>query len=176
MQVRALIPPMIFLGAATLAVSPSFAATQGDEGATSTGTMNLTVGVGDKVRISGLTDISGNFDGTNDIVAASPACVYRNGTGKYGIRATGSGGSGSFTLSDGANQVSYQVSYNDGSGAQPLTAGTLLAGRTGADRFSPSCATAGNNGSINVTIPAAQLAQVPGSTYAGTLTLVVTPE
>ena len=56
------------------------AATDGTLGATSTGTLDISVDVEDLVRISGLSDILLTFDatGTGDVVGSSTACVYRN--------------------------------------------------------------------------------------------------
>lgn len=170
------IPPLLLTLATGLFSHVILAATQGNEGATSIGSLNLIVGVGDKVRISGLSDISGTFNGTNDIVGNSAACIYRNGTGNYSIRAEGSGQNGSFVIASGSTTVPYQVSFNDGSGLVAMSSGVDLIGRTGADRFSPSCATNGNTASVAVTIAATDLAQVPGANYSGTLTLVVAPE
>ncbi len=161
------------LAAATL---NTYAATQGELGATSTGVLNISVGIGDSVRISNLQDISGTFDGTNDIVGSSAACVYRNGTGNYNLSATGSGTGGAFELTDGTNTVPFSVSFNDGNGAQALTTGVQLTGLSGADIMSPSCANTGDNGTIEVTITAADLSAVPGATYSGALTLLVAPE
>lgn len=161
-----------------LSTTASFAATQGTTGGNSTGTLDISVDVNDEVRISNLTDITGVFDGTNDVVGSSSACVYRNGTGLYNITATGDGAGNAFTLTDGviATPIPYAVDYNDGSGAIPLTAGVTSSGMSGADQSSDTCATTGNNATISVTVAAADLLPAPAATYVGTLTLVVAPE
>lgn len=155
----------------------ALAATDGVVGPTSTGTVDISLDVNDLVRISNLTDINlGVFSGA-DAVGTSAACVYRNGTGNYSLTASGDGTGGAFTLDDGAGTtVPYSVSYNDGSGAAPATAGALLGGLTGADPASDTCGTTGNNGTIEVTVAAADAAGLPAATYAGTLTLLVAPE
>lgn len=152
------------------------AATQGQTGGSSTGILNVLVGIGDSVRISNLQDISGAFNGVDDIFGTSPACVYRNATGIYSIKGLGSGQNGQFMVSDGANQVPFSVTYDDGTGAQELLPGTDLKGRTGADRFSTTCANTGNNGAIAIGISATDLARVPAGNYVGTLALIVCPE
>ena len=154
-----------------------FAATQGTVGGTSTGDLDITVTVNDAVRISNLTDIVATFDGTNDVVETSAACVYRNGTGNYQITASGDGAGSAFTITDGvAAPIPYTVTYDDGSGASAMTSTVALTGQTGGDGTSPVCTGTGNNGTIEVTVTAASLLGAPASTYAGTLTLTVAPE
>lgn len=161
-----------------LSSTATFAATQGSTGGNSTGSIDISVDVNDEVRISNLSDITGVFDGSNDVVGSSNACVYRNGTGLYNITASGDGAASAFTLTDGviASPIPYSVEYNDGSGPTALGAGVTAAGMAGADQGSDTCATTGNNATISVTIAAADLLSAPASTYLGTLTLVVAPE
>lgn len=154
----------------------SYAASQGHTGATSTGILNVLVGVGDSVRISNLKDVSGVYNGVDDIFGSSPACVYRNATGAYTIKGLGSGSNGQFVVTDGANEVSFSVTYDDGTGSRELVPGKDLKGRTGADRFSTTCANTGNNGVVAVGISATDLARVPAGNYVGTLALIVAPE
>ncbi|MGV6817014.1 MAG: hypothetical protein ACWA44_07050 [Thiotrichales bacterium] len=176
MKISTLAKTLVMTSAVFSVSSALHAATQGELGATSTGIVNINVGIGDQVRISNLQDISGTFDGVNDIAGQSAACVYRNGTGNYSITATGSGANGAFEITDGVNSVPFAVSYNDGSGDQSFASGVQLAGMTGADIMSPTCANTGDNGTISVVVGAADLAAVPGSTYSGSVTLLVAPE
>jgi len=167
------------LGVAVAAFCGSaYAATQGAVGGNSTGSLDITVTVNDEVRISNLVDINGVFDGTNDIVGSSPACVYRNGTGLYQITASGSGAAGAFTITDGVfpTPIPYTVTYDDGSGASAMATGVTLAGQTGADPASDTCAGTGDNGTVGVTIAATDIVAAPAGSYTGTLTLVVAPE
>lgn len=161
-----------------LSTSATYAATQGTTGGNSTGTLDISVDVNDEVRISNLSDITGTFDGTNDVVGTSVACVYRNGTGLYNITASGDGAASAFTLTDGviATPIPYSVDYDDGSGPTSLASGVTAAGMVGADQGSDTCANTGNNASITVTVAASDLLPAPASTYLGTLTLVVAPE
>ena len=165
------------LGLASAALSvTALAATDGAVGFNSTGTVDITLTVNDEVRISNLTDINlGVFSGA-DAVGSSSACVYRNGTGAYQILATGDGAGGAFSLTDGANTVAYSIDFDDGTGAIPMTSGIPVIGRTGADPASSTCATTGNNATVAATVAAVDAATLPAGTYAGTLTLVVSPE
>ncbi len=165
-------------GVAVMIAANGFAATQGTVGATSTGDLDISLTVVDEVRISNLADITlGQFLGS-DLSGTSPACVFRSGTGRYEITATGDGGTAGdeFALVDGANSVDYSVTYDDGSGATALVSGTALPGQTGGDEASNTCANTGDNGTIAVTVLAADMAGLPAGAYNGTLTLLVAPE
>ena len=156
----------------------AIAATDGVVGATSTGTLEIQVSVADAVRISGLTDITAAFDGTNDIVESRGACIYRNEAGgEYGITATGSGGSGAFTIDDslsgGTTVIPYEVRWNGS--ATAMTSGTALTGLTGAHETSANCGGTTNT-TVEVTVLATDLLTAPQTTLNGTLTLVVAPE
>ena len=100
----------------------SFAATaDGSLGATSTGTVDIDVQVGDLVQISNLSPMTGNVyvPGSN-VTDSTPACIYRNGNANYEITATSSNGAGTnFFLSDGTNDVIYDVTFDDGVVATP---------------------------------------------------------
>lgn len=166
----------LVLLAMTSSASIAFSATQGTVGSSSSGSLLITVGIYDRIRISNLRDISGIFDGVNDFTGSTPVCVYRHGTGTYSLYARGSGAGGSFLLTDGFNQVPFAVSYNDGSNKKDLSAGIVLNSLKGADPASPSCANTGNNGELSVRISSQTLSSVPASNYAGVLTVVVSPE
>lgn len=167
------------------ATSGLMAATDGVVGATSTGTLDISVDVEDLVRISGLSDILLTFDvtGTGDIVGSSTACVYRNGAGTYSVNATGSGTANAFTIQNGAatpTVIAYTVGWDDavtGAAAAAVTSGSLLGGQTGANTVSDDCSTGGGaNAFVEVTVPRASLVAAPSGTYNGTLTLEVAPE
>lgn len=167
----------VLLGIASAALGmTAMAATDGAVGFNSTGTIDITLTVNDEVRISNLTDINlGVFAGA-DASGSTAACVYRNGTGAYQVMASGDGTAGAFTLTDGTNSVPYVIDYDDGTGAQPMTSGIPVIGRTGADPASATCATTGNNATVTATVAAVDAATLPAGTYAGTLTLLVSPE
>ncbi len=162
-------------GFAAAMASSAMAATQGTAGFTSTGSVIISIDVNDEVQISNLTDINlGAFAGV-DLTGSSPACIYRNGPATtYQITGTGSGAANAFTLTDGTNTVPYTVNYTDDSVTSAMTTGTALLGQDGADDDT-GCANTGDNGTIAVTVTAANAAALPASTYTGTLTLVVAP-
>lgn len=163
--------------AALVALSvPVWAANQGSLGATSTGDLTISMTTEDQIQISNLEDIALADSGSGDFSGTSPACIYRNGTGAYTLTASGSGVANAFTISDGgANNLAYDITYDDGTGAQTLAAATALVGRTNADTASKTCAS-GNNGTISINVAAASVLAVPAGTYTGSLTLTVSPE
>jgi hypothetical protein len=165
------------------AAAPAAAATQGTLGATSTGSVTITVSVPNRAQISGLSDISFvNADPTATATNAQSNCVWSNTATKgYSITATGSGTSGAFTLSSGAlTPVPYTVQWNQ-SAAQ--TAGTALSAAVALSGLvstatRPTCASAPTTtSSLIVSIAAADLQNMVSSTsYTGTLSLLVAPQ
>jgi hypothetical protein len=174
---------MVCAGVASgLTASPSLAATQGTTGATSTGSILITASVPNRARISGLSDVS--FINQDPSTAASNAqnvCVWSNtATKAYTITATGSGTGSAFTLSNGSNTVPYTVewasSINQTTGTS-LTAGTASSSLT-STATNQSCASGPSaSASLIVGISTANLGTMSaGSSYTGTLTLLVTPQ
>ena len=143
----------------------------GINGATSNGTVDITLTVPDLVRISNLnaitmTDNGTSYSGTDDV------CVYRNFTGDYTITADGTQVPGTFTLQDGTNASS--ILYTVDWGGAGLTATTASA-QTGASTTSQSC-----GGGTNLTLTVdATYEEVSGASIAGAhtdvLNLVVAP-
>ena len=175
-MIRRLSSRIAVIGLAACMSTTVLAATDGLVGFNSTGTLDINLDVNDEVRISNLTDINlGVFAGV-DAVGSSAACVYRNGTGNYQLTASGDGAAGAFTLTDGVSTVPYSVTYDDGGGALGASTGIALTGLTGGDPGSATCAGTGNNGTVTVTVTAADASGLPAATYAGTLTLLVAPE
>lgn len=142
-------------------------------------TVNLTLTIGGLIRVGQLTDINlGVFDGVNNLSASDSLCVYRNFAGGYGVRVSGQGAGGAFVLVNGASQVSFSVTWNDGLGAVVVSPGTLLSGRVGAYVASPDCAGgAANNATLGVNATAASMnAATTTGLHAGLLTVTVEPQ
>lgn len=155
------------------------AATQGSLGATSTGSIVITLSVAGRVQISGLSDVA--FVAVSPDAAASRAqsvCVWSNTATKgYSVTAAGSGPDGRFALASGGLTTPYAVAWNASAGqssATSLDPGTALTGLTSA-ATSPDCAS--GSSSLMITVAAADLQQAqPETNYVGTLSLLVTPE
>lgn len=163
------------------ASSAMAATTDGSFGSTSTGTVDIVASVPARVRITGLTTI--DLTGQDPTVAAADAqdvCVWSNTSTKgYTITATGDGTGSAFTLTDGSNTVPYSVEWSASSGASSgstliagAASGSLLSTATNQNCSSGPAATA----SLIVKMSTADLGtMVGGSSYSGTLTLLVTP-
>jgi len=183
-RLRALHP--LKMGATLLALAsaiPAVASTQGSVGATSTGSIGLTVSVPNRVQITGLTDI--DFSSSDPMVQATNSqsnCVWSNTATKgYTITATGSGAAGAFTLASGAlTPVNYSVLWSQ-TAAQ--TTGTALTAATASSGFvstatRPACIAApSTSSSLTVQIATSELQNMASLTnYTGTLTLLVNPQ
>jgi hypothetical protein len=126
------------------------ATTQGTAGTTSTGTVDIDVRVGGDIRIYGLQTVRFDTWGNADGDLASNQDI---GIGKFGFpqphaaQASGDGTAGDpsvFTLSNGVDQINYDVYWNDqnGTGDQiPLSSGSVEYGQAGlvADFFGIGC-------------------------------------
>jgi hypothetical protein len=158
------------------------AATQGSLGSTSTGSIGISASVPSRARITGLSDVA--FTNQDPATAASNAqdvCVWSNtATKAYTITATGSGTASAFTLSNGTGTVPYSVAWASTAGqtsGSALTAGTASASLTSA-ATNQNCSSAPTaSASLIVGISTAGLGTMSaGSSYTGTLTLLVTPQ
>lgn len=165
-----------------LTAGQASAATQGSLGATSTGSISISASVPNRARITGLTDVA--FTNQDPSTAASNAqnvCVWSNtATKAYTITATGSGTANAFTLTNGSGTVPYTVdwasSINQTSGTS-LTTGTASSSLT-STATNQNCASGPTaSASLIVGISTTNLgAMSAGSSYTGTLTLLVTPQ
>lgn len=166
------------LGIAT----PATAATQGTLGATSTGSVAISASVPSRARITGLSDIA--FTNQDPTVAASNAqdvCVWSNtATKAYTVTATGSGAASEFTLSNGSATVPYSVEWASTSGQTTgtvLSTGTASASLTSAATNQTCSSAPAASASLIVGISTANLSTMTaGSSYTGTLTLLITPQ
>lgn len=168
--------------ASVLASSPLYAASQGSAGTTSTGSVTISASVPNRVRISGLSDVSMlNQDPASDALSAQDVCVWSNTVTKgYSITATGSGAGNAFTLAAGASTVAYSVEWNGSSGQSSGTALGTGSAQTGfvSTATQQLCSSGPSaSASLIIKVAGADLATMQAAqTYTGTLTLLVTPE
>lgn len=133
-------------------------------------------------QVTGLTDIG--FTGltpTADAAIAQDVCAWTNAvTRSYTVTASGSGSGSAFTL---ANPDGRTVAYSVGwAGSPGAGSSTPLAARTQSTGFMtaalvPTCALGPTaSATLRVTITAADVqAMAGGTTYTGTLTLLIAP-
>jgi len=158
------------------------AATQGSLGATSTGSINISIKTALRAQLSGLTDITlTGVDPSVNLSNAQNVCAWTNSGTGYTITATGSGAASAFLISPtgGAtpNTVAYAVQW---AGTSGQTSGTALTAGTASSTFTttatnPTCA-GGTSASLIVNITSTNLqTMIAGTAYTGTLTLLMTP-
>lgn len=158
--------------------SQAGAAVDGQVGRISQGSLRISLNVAPQVQVSNLTDIILARDGQEIATSRSEICIYSR-TGQYQLKAQGSGLDASFKLTQAdteANDWSYQLKYDDGSGVRPLTSGVPLSGLGGADPASVTCGTTGLNGQLQISSQPTNGHQPHPGRYTGTLTLLVAPE
>jgi len=181
MEMKKLVKGLAVAGLFAVSANTFAATADGALGATSTGTVDINVDVGTQVRITGLQPMTGNFYVSGDVTDSTTACIYRNSGADYEITATSSNGSGTdFFLDDGAgttDDVLYDVSFNDGSGAVDLNNGTTDSTFTGANTTSETCGGSAN-ATISITVfeaGANGLAAAPSGLYTDELSIEVAP-
>ena len=168
--------------AAALPAAQASAATQGNLGSTSTGSVTITASVPSRARISGLSDVDfTNQDPGTAALDAQNVCVWSNtATKAYTITATGSGTGSAFTLAAGAATVPYGVEWAASTGqtsGTALAAGTASASLTSAATHQTCTSGPSASASLIVRMATADLSTMDaGSNYTGTLTLLVTPQ
>ena len=168
--------------ASALTAASAFAASQGSVGPTSTGTVSISASVPSRARITGLADVA--FTNQDPATAASNAqnvCIWSNtATQGYTITATGSGSGSAFTLTNGSGTVPYSVEWAATSGqttGTALSTGTASASLTTTAVNQTCSAAPTTTASLIVGIATTDLGTMDaGSSYTGTLTLVVTPQ
>lgn len=139
-------------------------------------TLNLTID--SLIQVSGLNDLLFPFyTGTGNLLQTDTFCIYRNSAGTYQVTFSGSGTGGAFSLSNGVQELPYQLTFNDGTGAIAVTAGTALTGRQNVFTANQSCDLgAADNATLEVTLLQADLNNAGNGNYSGILTLMVAPE
>ncbi len=164
----------------------ALAATQGTPGATSTGTIGITLTIPHQVRITGLTDLALTYTATGNITGSKTFCVNDNldaGGRGYFITASSANGSGSdFRLTaSGPLYLIYDLDYDDdtdaGTGGASLNNAVITTTEFdsgSATDMGASCSTP--NASILVTITEAAHQAAQAGSYSDTLTLLVTAD
>lgn len=155
---------------------------QGSLGNTSEGSVTISASVPSRVRISGLSDVSLlNQDPSAAASAAQDVCVWSNtATRGYTITASGNGSGNAFTLSDGSNSTPYSVLWSSSAGqvtGTALSAGTASSTLTSAASHQVCASGPTSSASLIVGLSTNELSAMrAGSTYTGTLTLLIAPQ
>ncbi len=162
------------------------AATDGNLGSTSNGSLDITFALGVAGIIVDLRDFNlGNWSGIGELRDNDDVCIGTTGTAEYIIRADGQGAGNNFVLSNGTSELAYRVFWNDTIG----TAGNfeLTAGVQSTNMTNPPntfIATGGGNyictgardANVEVVVDEAALQAAEAGAYAGVLTLTMVPQ
>lgn len=135
-----------------------------------------------KVRITKLSDV--DFGQISNLQAdarrAQNVCLFSNSMGgRYSITATGSGSGSSFTLTNGANSLAYEVEWSDQSGqtsGASLSPAVASTGRVSAATHQTCTSGPTTSASLIVILRSSALTQAREGNYSGSLTLVVAAE
>lgn len=128
------------------------------------------------VQISKLSDVSfGTLSNLQtDSVQSQSVCAFSGLLGgRYSISASGSGGGGAYTLTDGSHTLPYEVQWSTTAGqtsGTQLTAGSTLSGQT----MLLSCPVLQTvNSSLIVILRGTALSSARAGNYGGTLTIIL---
>ncbi len=174
------------------------AATPGTLGASSSGTLDITLVNNEFALIFGLNDIDlGTWSGAGDMSADEQICVAVTSTiptflgqpRSYRLRATGDGSLANpndFTLSNGIDSINYRVFLTDTNGQIEMLPGNINSGRQFIGNFGYNANIAAYftgapnpcinpNATISILVEESELAAGSGS-HSGTLTLELSAE
>ncbi len=129
------------------------------------------------VRITGLTDMNGTWNGTGDATNSDDVCLYSS-DGSYDILVEGPTDSGDYVLESGANKIPITVYWNDDTGTTGRTTldsanNPSLSGVTGGDTSSQTCS-GGNTANISWKALESDLQTKAAGTYTATMTITAT--
>ena len=162
----------------------ALAATDGTLGATSTGTLAISLTINSAIQVSEMDDLTFSFTpgvDTGPITDNSTFCVYtNNGTGNYATTVTSANATGTtFRVKDaGTNFITYTAEWDEDIAlASPTTlqSGVQLTSITGADQANTDCLTT-DVAAFRVTFADAALQAAASGTYTDTVTAIVAPE
>ena len=157
------------------------AATQGALGATTRGSIAISVSLAPSVQVSSVSDVTpGDVQPASTATVAQSVCVWSNTPAKgYSIAASGSGPANSFILANGSMAAPYSVAWSNSPGqtsGASLNPGTALTGLT-STATAPGCASGpATTASLIVTIgPTDRQPRLIEANYSGALGLQAMP-
>lgn len=143
--------------------------------------MSSAASAGDKVALTGLSDVSfGTISTFNDLSISQSVCAFSQTlTNGYSVLATGSGTGGSFVLSSGSAGLAYDVLWS-ASPAQrsgvALTAGVPKSGFTSSAAQKTCNSGPSASATVTLVLRGSALSAAQAGSYAGTLQLTISPE
>ena len=128
------------------------------------------------VKITGVSDFAfGTWSGSGDMTDTDTLCIYRDSGGDdYSITASGSGAGGSFSVSSGGGNLSYQIRWRKSGGSFISLNANSGTNFDGAHTASETCGGV-DNAEIEIQFTSGSLEAAIGGSYSGTLTLLIAP-
>lgn len=158
--------------ALVLPTNPTAAAEQGSLGATSAGSISISVSIAPRATISGVKDIVFAADPAAGTRASEDICLASNtAAGSYTISASGSAPGGAFQLSNGERVLDYSVAWAP---RQDQSASDTTSTQVPAAAAPSDCPSGSASARLVVATDPAQLTS--GAPYTGSLVLTVSPQ
>lgn len=149
------------------------AASQGRLGATSSGSIGISLHIPPRVDVAGAGDIKLAANGGT---VEQPLCISGRGSPSYEVAAYGSGKAGAFTMvGDEGAAIVYDVSFRTPGDARPTDLAPGAQSRSFVLPGSEACV-AGGGSAVVIDLTAGGAGGADETPYTGTLTLVVAPE
>lgn len=146
----------------------------GTQGATSTGTADISVTVASAIIIQNIASLTTTWAGTGAIQLTDDICVGTNAATGYTITASGDGAASAFTLANGGTTLTYAVAWAQTAGQTTgLSLATTVASATQTTAQDLTCAA--DSATLIVDILEADLQAAVAGAHTGTLTMLVTP-
>lgn len=158
----------------------AFAATDGTLDTISQGTFNVTLTIPGQVRLSGLVDFDfGVYTiNTGGLQDDQDLCVWTNtNAGNYQVTASGDGTGSAFVVSNGSDEIPFEVWWNDVTGTtsnEELTP-TVAKIQTAANTQTDDCSVGGNSANLEVIFNGSDLVSPANGSYSGNVTLLIEP-
>lgn len=126
--------------------------------------------------ISDLNDFGfGSWSGSGQLQLTDGVCAHDSKLdSRYRIQIDGSGAGSAYTMSNGTQSLAYSVEYAGSDGVFSTMATAIRQRFQFADRILINCGGT-TNGSIRITVSEANLLAAENGSYAGTITVIMTP-
>ena len=166
---------------ASLTSSLAMAASQGSQGATSTGSADVSLQVNDSVKITGIEDItipSVLQTSTGGTQEGGSFCVFRNGGDSVNITASNpASGASEFELIGAADgdSIQYTVALATGADASSTTASAYNTAKTLTGASTEFACGGSDTHSYEIFIAEEEVREATTGAYSGTLQFLVEP-
>ena len=139
--------------------------------------VDFTVTLPELVQITRLNNINlGTWGGVSDITVTEDFCVFRNGSGGFGITINSANASGGNFNLIGTGSTPYTIELSQGGGYFAITPGSLLTNGTSGFSGNTTRDCGGTeNTTLRVTVDAADLAGLAQGSFSDTIVIMAEP-